>query len=112
MEVIQIEYVKVLVSVSMIGLLWLLISLYKKLVVKPEKVRGMLRKQGVDGPQPTSWLLGNLMDMKKAQQSSQHQPNITSHNVAAAIFPYDEQCRKLYGMQFEFYALFKRPRRL
>ncbi|KAK1570970.1 hypothetical protein Q3G72_009980 [Acer saccharum] len=102
MEILQIEYVKVLVSVAMIGLLWLLISLYKKLVVKPEKVRGMLRKQGVDGPQPTSWLLGNLMDMKKAQQSSQHQPNITSHNVAAAIFPYDEQCRKKYGALFSF----------
>ncbi|TXG46821.1 hypothetical protein EZV62_026115 [Acer yangbiense] len=96
MEFLQFEYVKVLVSVAVIGFLWLLISLYMKLVAKPERIRGMLRKQGIVGPLPTSWLLGNIMDMKKAYQNSQHQPTITSHNVAAAIFPYNEECRKQY----------------
>ncbi|KAK1570481.1 hypothetical protein Q3G72_002610 [Acer saccharum] len=102
MEFLQFEYVKVLVSVAVIGFLWLLISLYMKLVAKPERIRGMLRKQGIVGPLPTSWLLGNIMDMKKAYQNSQHQPTITSHNVAAAIFPYNEECRKQYGEVFSF----------
>ncbi|KAL5759018.1 hypothetical protein ACOSP7_021629 [Xanthoceras sorbifolium] len=102
MEFPQFEYVKILVSVAVTGFLWLLISLYRKLVAKPESVRRMLRNQGVDGPPPTNWLLGNIMDMKKAQQSSQHQPTITYHNVAAALFPYNEQCRKQYGDLFSF----------
>ncbi|KAK0578937.1 hypothetical protein LWI29_018659 [Acer saccharum] len=63
MEFLQFEYVKVLVSVAVIGFLWLLISLYMKLVAKPERIRGMLRKQGIVGPLPTGGLMLRVLGM-------------------------------------------------
>ncbi|TXG46819.1 hypothetical protein EZV62_026113 [Acer yangbiense] len=72
MKVLDLQFgnVKILLSFAvLIGFVEVLVSLYKRLVVKPEKLREMLRKQGISGPPPTL-LLGNIREIKKAQAQS------------------------------------------
>ncbi|KAK4858583.1 hypothetical protein QYF36_018810 [Acer negundo] len=121
MEVLDLQFgiVKILVSFAvLIGFVEVLVSLYKRLVVKPERLREMLRKQGISGPPPTL-LLGNIREIKKAQaQSKIKAPLIStinddepaaaatttsiSHNIDALLFPFFDQWRKQYGEVFVF----------
>lgn len=59
---------KIFIPLALIGGAGLFLRLYRALVAKPEKLRSALRKQGISGPPPT-FLLGNLLDMKKFQTS-------------------------------------------
>ncbi|KAI9197995.1 hypothetical protein LWI28_008264 [Acer negundo] len=119
LDYLQFENVKILVcfAVLVIGFVELLvISLYKRLVVKPERLREMLRKQGISGP-PQTMMLGNIREIKKAQaqrkkvrlilstiddESAAATTTSISHNVDATLFPFFEQWRKQYGEVFVF----------
>ncbi|PRQ34882.1 putative cytochrome P450 [Rosa chinensis] len=96
---------KMLMSLAMLGVIGLLVRLYNGLVVKPKRLRSLITKQGISGPSP-AFLLGNIMDIKKARPSSitkapTSEPP-TSHNCAALLFPFFEQWRKQYGEVFVF----------
>ncbi|KAK0577948.1 hypothetical protein LWI29_002719 [Acer saccharum] len=119
MEVLDLllENMKILISFAvMIGFIELLvIRLYKRLVVKPESLREMLREQGISGPPPTL-MLGNIREIKKAQAQRKKVRLIStiddvsaaatttsiSHNVDATLFPFFEQWRRQYGEVFVF----------
>ncbi|KAK0579239.1 hypothetical protein LWI29_023276 [Acer saccharum] len=123
MKVLDLQFgnVKILLSfaVLLIGFVEVLVSLYKRLVVKPERLREMLRKQGISGPPPTL-LLGNIREIKKAQALSKIKAPLIStindddepaaaatttsisHHVDASLFPFFEQWRKQYGEVFVF----------
>ncbi|KAJ6976104.1 cytochrome P450 714C2-like [Populus alba x Populus x berolinensis] len=90
------------VVITFLGLLELL---YSGLVLKPERLRSVLRKQGIRGPSP-SLLLGNISEIRKSQSttakaSSTNEPPVF-HNCAATLFPFFEQWRKQYGPVFVF----------
>ncbi|KAF9670979.1 hypothetical protein SADUNF_Sadunf13G0125500 [Salix dunnii] len=89
------------VVITFLGLLELL---YSGLVLKPERLRSALRKQGIRGPGP-SLLLGNISEIRKSQsttvKASTNEPPVI-HNCAATLFPFFEQWRKQYGPVFVF----------
>lgn len=84
------------VVITFLGLLELL---YSGLVLKPGRLRSVLRKQGIRGPSP-SLLLGNISEIRKSQsttvKASTNEPPVF-HNCAATLFPFFEQWRKQYG---------------
>ncbi|ESW18913.1 hypothetical protein PHAVU_006G081800 [Phaseolus vulgaris] len=92
-----------LISVVFLGFVGLLCYLYTLLVEKPNRLRSKLMKQGINGPPPTL-LLGNLLELKKAQsatsKSSSEFPS--SHNCAALLFPLFNKWRDQYGQVFMF----------
>ncbi|XP_048136770.1 cytochrome P450 714C2-like isoform X1 [Rhodamnia argentea] len=109
MEYLQYSNAKALISIAVVGVIGVLLRLYNALVVKPEKLRSLLRKQGIDGP-PPAFLLGNIMEIKKARSSSSSssapktppgQPP-ARHDCAAALFPFFDKWRKQYGDKFLF----------
>ncbi|KAL9380204.1 hypothetical protein Peur_028686 [Populus x canadensis] len=89
------------VVITFLGLLELL---YSGLVLKPGRLRSVLRKQGIRGPSP-SLLLGNISEIRKSQsttvKASTNEPPVF-HNCAATLFPFFEQWRKQYGPVFVF----------
>lgn len=90
---------KIFISLALVGLIGLLVRLYDALVVKPERLRSMLRKQGISGSPPTL-LLGNIREIRKAQSTILKAPTTelpVSHNCAALLFPFFEKWRKQYG---------------
>ncbi|KAA8543617.1 hypothetical protein F0562_021637 [Nyssa sinensis] len=95
--------VKVCMSIVLVGVLGLFIRLYNALVTKPERLRSMLRKQGISGPPPT-FLLGNLTEIKKARTAMTTQASPTSgtppvhHNCGAALFAFLQQWQKQYDV--------------
>ncbi|XP_050370482.1 cytochrome P450 714C2-like [Argentina anserina] len=107
MELLYGFHVRMLLStVGLIGFVGLLVRLYKGLVAEPTRLRSLLAKQGITGP-PQALLLGNISEIKKARGSggivktpSSEPP--TSHNLAAAIFPFFEKWRKQFGDAFVF----------
>ena len=96
------ELMMVFNTLSLLGALIFFVHLYNVLVRKPERLRAMLRKQGISGPRPT-FLLGNMMEFKKALSTTERKVVTTStgapvsHNCAATIFPFLEKWRKQYG---------------
>ncbi|KAL6203594.1 hypothetical protein ACLB2K_027294 [Fragaria x ananassa] len=95
-----------LMSLAVIGVVLLFLHLYNALVVRPKRLRSMITKQGISGPSP-AFLLGNIMDIKKAARPSSITKAATSepltyHNCAAVLFPFFEQWRKQYGEVFVF----------
>ncbi|KAL6146909.1 hypothetical protein ACLB2K_057585 [Fragaria x ananassa] len=93
------------ISFVLLAFLGLFACLYNALVTKPEKLRSILRKQGIVGPPPT-FLLGNIREIKKAQKSPTQDATttqlLTSHNLAATLFPFFEEWRSKYGKVFNF----------
>ena len=87
-------------SFALLACLGLFAHLYNALVSKPEKLRLILRKQGIVGPPPT-FLLGNINEIRKAQKSPTQDatttPLVASHNLAATLFPFFEEWRSKYG---------------
>ncbi|KAF2290332.1 hypothetical protein GH714_011013 [Hevea brasiliensis] len=80
---------KILLTVVVIVFLGVLVRLYNGLVVKPKRLRSILKKQGINGPPPT-FLLGNIREIKKVQSSavkahSSNDPPLI-HNCAALFF--------------------------
>ncbi|XP_059659920.1 cytochrome P450 714C2-like [Cornus florida] len=98
--------VKMFMSVALVAVVGLFVRLYNSLVAKPGRLRSMLKKQGISGPQPT-FLLGNLREIMKARNGPEKAPAATAeppvtHNCAASLFPFFEQWRKQYGQVFIF----------
>ncbi|CBI35565.3 unnamed protein product, partial [Vitis vinifera] len=93
--------VKVFISLALAGVLGLFFRLYNALVVKPEKLRSILRSQGISGP-PPSFLLGNIREIKKSRSTAVKDSSTDTHNCAAALFPFFEQWRNKYGQVFMF----------
>ena len=87
---------KVFMSLALVGAFGLFFQLYNALVVKSEKLRSILRNQGISGP-PPSLLLGNIKAIKNSQSKAVKNSSIDTHNCAAALFPFFEQWRKKYG---------------
>ncbi|KAL2544612.1 Cytochrome [Forsythia ovata] len=46
---------------------------YNELVIKPKKLREMLRKQGINGP-PPKILFGNILEIKKSRNAAENTP--------------------------------------
>ena len=87
---------KVFMSLALLGAFGLFFQLYNALVVKPEKLRSILRNQGISGP-PPSLLLGNIKAIKNSQSKAVKNSSIDTHNCDAALFPFFEQWRNKYG---------------
>ncbi|XP_022764621.1 cytochrome P450 714C2-like [Durio zibethinus] len=96
---------KMMVTVMLLGFLGLLVRLFEALILKPERLRSKLRKQGIQGPRP-SILLGNISEMKKIQSNvsklSREGEGVIVHNSFSAVFPFLDQWRKQYGSRFMF----------
>ncbi|KAG7946622.1 hypothetical protein I3843_14G049700 [Carya illinoinensis] len=104
MEELKFDAAKIFIAFAFLGLAGLLVRLYNALVLKPERLRSALRKQGITGPPPTL-LLGNIWEIKKALSTTVKAPAgeiPVSHNCAALIAPFFEQWRKQYGDLFVF----------
>ena len=86
---------KVIISLALLGAFGLFFRLYNALVVKSEKLRSIMRNQGISGP-PLSFLLGNIKEIKNSQSKVVKNSSIDSHNCAAALFPFFEQWRNKY----------------
>ncbi|XP_031398813.1 cytochrome P450 714C2-like [Punica granatum] len=96
---------KVVMAVAVVFFLRLVFRLYNALIVKPRKLRQMLKEQGIDGPHQTL-LLGNIREIRKARTSSSPKaaPGVKPihHDCAGALFPFFDQWRKQYGEMFVF----------
>lgn len=92
---------KMLLSFVFIVFFGVVMRLYNVLVLKPKRLRSILKKQGINGPAPT-FLLGNITDIKKAQSSVVKATSANDspllHNCAALIFPFFELWRKEYDI--------------
>ncbi|RVW24137.1 Cytochrome P450 714C2 [Vitis vinifera] len=69
--------VKLFISIALVGVLGLFFRLYNALVVKPKKLRSILRNQGISGP-PPSFLLGQvfMFSLGNTQILHVNQPDI------------------------------------
>ncbi|XP_040993795.1 cytochrome P450 714C2-like [Juglans microcarpa x Juglans regia] len=104
MEELKFDAAKIFIAVAFLAFAGLLVRLYNALVLKPDRLRSAMRKQGITGPPPTL-LLGNIWEIKKALSTTVKAPAgeiSVSHNYAALIFPFIEQWRKQYGDVFLF----------
>lgn len=95
---------KILLTVVLGGFIGVLLHLYNVFLLKPEKLRSELRRQGIKGPSPSP-ILGNIPQMNKIQLQNQsvanHGENINlSHDWASTLFPYFDQWRIEYGNLF------------
>ena len=87
---------------TLIPLLFFFISLhlFKSYFWKPQTLRSKLRKQGIDGPPPSS-LLGNLSQIKNLRaltpQTKSTEHNSITHAWTSNLFPHLELWRNRYG---------------
>ena len=58
--------VKVFISLALLSAFGVFFRLYNALVMKSEKLRYIMRKQGISGP-PPCFLLGNIIEIKNSQ---------------------------------------------
>ena len=91
---------KIIITIVLLGLVSALMKMCEALILKPKRLRSILRKQGIRGP-PPSFLLGNIGDMKKMKSSpskaQQKGEQVITHNCSSAIFPFFDEWRKSYG---------------
>ncbi|XP_059434198.1 cytochrome P450 714C2-like [Corylus avellana] len=96
---------KIIITIALLGLVTTLMKMCEALILKPKRLRGILRKQGIRGP-PPSFLIGNIGDMKKTKSSpskaQQKEEQAITHNCYSAIFPFFDEWRKSYGPIFMF----------
>ena len=87
-------------SLVVIGVCSVLIRVCHEVWLKPRRIKSMLWRQGIRGPQP-SFPYGNISEMQKIQFSminntSDGQP--VSENWTHSLFPYLQQWRQEYGI--------------
>ncbi|KAK9274139.1 hypothetical protein L1049_018953 [Liquidambar formosana] len=103
---------KIISSVVLGGLLVVVIYVYNLLVLKPNRLRSKLEKQGIRGPSP-SFLLGNIPEMKRilvqfqstaktALKDPHHDGVALAHDWLPTVFPCFEQWRNEYGPIFVY----------
>lgn len=97
--------VKMLCSVLVVGVFCIFLHLYNLMWVRPERLRGKLRRQGIRGP-PPSFIYGNVPEMQKIQLLMAMKPpnhaQIVAHDYTSTLFPYFEQWRKAYGPVYTY----------
>ncbi|XP_059434193.1 cytochrome P450 714C2-like isoform X2 [Corylus avellana] len=97
--------VKIIITISLLALVSTLMKMCEALILKPKRLRSILRKQGIRGP-PPSFLLGNTGDMKKmkssAKKAQQKGEQAITHNCSSAVYPVFDEWRKSYGPIFMF----------
>lgn len=97
------EGLRVVISMVLVGICSVVLYyVYYILWQKPEKIREVLRRQGIRGPQP-SFFYGNINDMKRIQlqeKTTRRDDGHVAHNYATILFPYFEHWRKQYGPIF------------
>ncbi|KAL4028092.1 hypothetical protein IC575_011284 [Cucumis melo] len=92
---------------TLMPLLFFLISLhlFQSYFWKPKTLRSKLRKQGIDGPPPSS-LLGNLSEIKNIRaltsQTKSKQHDSITHGWTSILFPHLELWRNQYGQNFVY----------
>ncbi|XP_024032395.1 cytochrome P450 714C2-like, partial [Morus notabilis] len=89
-----------LMTSALLGGFVLFVRLFRALVLNPKRLRAILRKQGIDGP-PSTFLLGNIREIRKAQSAATGEPKET-HNLASFIFPFFDEWRNKFGQVFMF----------
>ncbi|KAF4384402.1 hypothetical protein CsatB_029105 [Cannabis sativa] len=94
------EIVKALLTIVLLGIFVLVVRLYNVLILKPKRIRTILKDQGIHGP-PSNFLLGNVREIKKAQSNSASELTQT-HNLASFIFPFFDEWRNKFGDVFVF----------
>ncbi|RZC82633.1 hypothetical protein C5167_045419 [Papaver somniferum] len=75
------------------------------LVLNPKTLRSKLLKQGINGPAPSSFLYGNVPDMKRIQSTALKVPideRSVKEDHISSLFPYFEQWRNEYGPVFTY----------
>ncbi|KAL6967890.1 hypothetical protein U1Q18_033699 [Sarracenia purpurea var. burkii] len=97
--------VKMVFSAALLGVLGLILSLYRTVVAEPERLRSKMRKQGISGPPPT-FLFGNNGEIYATARSAKavaptSNPTVVVHNCATAIFPNFKKWTDLYGIDPE-----------
>nr|XP_043611060.1 cytochrome P450 714C2-like isoform X1 [Erigeron canadensis] len=96
---------EVIVSLIVGGLLWALFDLY---AFKAKRVRSKLEKQGIKGPFPSSFLQGNIPEIKKihiqqhAKAMAVDGGGVISHDWTTKVFPHLHQWRTQYGNTFMY----------
>ena len=90
------EVAKVFISLALLGAFGLFFRLYNAFVVKPEKLKSIMRNQGISGP-PPSLLWGNIKEIKNSQSKVVKNSSIDTHNCVVALFPFFEQWQNKYG---------------
>ncbi|KAL0312176.1 UNVERIFIED_CONTAM: cytochrome [Sesamum radiatum] len=92
-------------TLAVLVLAFFFLHLYVSVIVKPARIRRILRQQAIDGP-PPKILLGNTLDVKKSRDAAEkaalnhpHPPLI--HN-SAAVLPFAEEWRQQYGRLYVF----------
>lgn len=91
-----------LVSVLFGGFVVSTLFVYEKLMVKPQRQRSKLEKQGIRGPHP-SFLLGNIPEMKtirlnlQSSAPSKAEADHIDHQWPSTMFPHLHQWRAEYG---------------
>ncbi|KAM1140282.1 hypothetical protein ACFX19_041066 [Malus domestica] len=97
---------KMTLSVMFGGFFLLLLYLYESLVLKPKRQRSKLENQGIRGPPPSSFLLGNIPEIKsikvKVSKNSRAPETSISHDWPSTIFPHLVQWRNEYGSIFMY----------
>ncbi|KAK3415900.1 hypothetical protein EUGRSUZ_H01375 [Eucalyptus grandis] len=89
------DFGNTLVALALVIVLGLSIRLYALLVLKPQRLRTLLRRQGIRGP-PVSFLIENISEIKKSQLTAEKPlwgEHPASHDSAALLFPSFEQWR-------------------
>lgn len=91
--------IKIILSIIFLGLVRLLIMVCDALILNPRRLQSKLREQGIRGP-PPFFLLGNILEMKKAQsqvRKPRQGEEVAVHNSSSLLFPALEQWSKQYG---------------
>ncbi|XP_059433713.1 cytochrome P450 714C2-like [Corylus avellana] len=97
---------KIIITIALLGFVSKLMKMCEALILKPKRLRAIMRKQGIRGP-PTSFLIGNIGDMKKIKSSAskahqQKAEQAITHNCSSTLYPYFDEWRKSYGSTFMF----------
>ncbi|CAM0907623.1 unnamed protein product [Alopecurus aequalis] len=93
-------------SLCCVGACSLLLYLCRILWLVPERLRRQLRAQGIRGPPPTSFLYGNLADMRQAAADAKRTASSSDggivHDYRPAVFPFYDKWRNKYGPVFTY----------
>lgn len=103
---------KVVISLTLVGLCSTAMYLYYILWKRPQRIREKLRRQGIRGPK-RSFFYGNIKEMERivAEETKEASANSghVAHNYAATLFPYFERWRKQYGMMLGYVFFMLKP---
>ncbi|POO03024.1 Cytochrome P450 [Trema orientale] len=93
---------KAFLTIAFLTLFALFSRLYNALVLKPKRLRAILKDQGIAGP-PSNFLLGNIKEIRKAQSDAAAASEPAEpHDLASFLFPFFQEWRNKFGNVFVF----------